>query len=268
MCKEEADFKHDQSRARRACTLELCTAILRHCSQRADAWAVEVQGRTESCCDSVAEDAVYHFSCYALFATQHSLSGHGQCGRPEDGEMRTAFCDLRDWLEGSCELLTLDDLHKHMVEFLNAKGLLDVSDRVYSASHLKSKLQEKYGQHIYFAEVHGRKNVVCFQDLCSFIVSDACYAQQKRDDDSEKKRIIKTVAKLTVAEIRDMKSDLETYRPLCSVENYHSDFLSPLLSTLLNSIVSDRWKSLAVGHCLMQAARPRSVISTTVGSVH
>jgi len=101
LCKEEVDFKQDQSRARRACTLELCTAILRHCSQRADAWAVEVQGRTESCCDSVAEDAVYHFSCYALFATQHSLSGHGQRGRLEDGEMRTAFCDLRDWLEGS-----------------------------------------------------------------------------------------------------------------------------------------------------------------------
>jgi len=148
-----------------------------------------------------------------------------------------------------------------MVEFLNAKGLPDVSDPVYSASHLKSKLQEKYGQHIYFAGVHGRKNVVCFQDLCSFIVSDAWYAQQKRDDDSEKKRIIKTVAKLTVAEIRDMKSDLETYRPLCSVENYHSDFLSPLLSTFLNSIVSDRRKSVAVGHCLMQAARPRSVLS-------
>jgi len=101
LCKEEADFKHDQSRARRACTLELCTAILRHCSQRADAWAVEVQGRMESCCDLVAEEAVYHSSCYALFATQHSLSGHGQRGRPEDGEMRTAFCDLRDWLEGS-----------------------------------------------------------------------------------------------------------------------------------------------------------------------
>ena len=155
LCKDDVDFERDQNRARRVGTLELRTAILHHCSERADTWAIEVQGRMESCCDLVAEEAVYHCTCYAVFTSQRSLNGQGQHGRPEDAEMQKAFDELCDLVEDSCELLTLDDLRQH--DFLTTEGIPEASAQVYSTKHLKAKLLEKYGDHIYFAEVCGRK---------------------------------------------------------------------------------------------------------------
>jgi len=94
LCKEHVDFDRDPNRVRRVDTLELQAAVLHHCFERADKWAVEVQGRMESCCDLVAEEAVYHCTCYAVFTSHRSLSGQGQRGRPEDVEMRKAFDEL------------------------------------------------------------------------------------------------------------------------------------------------------------------------------
>lgn len=162
-CKETVAFETDSSTAksaRRAGTLELRSSVLRHCMDRADDWAIEVRGRLEACCDLVAEEAVYHCTCYALFTTKRNLSAQRRPGRPEDVKLSKAFDDLCEWLEGSCELLTLDDLRQYMLQYFTDTGLVHMSDAAYSTKHLKLKLQERYGQHIYFAEMRGRKNVV------------------------------------------------------------------------------------------------------------
>jgi len=57
----------------------------------------------------VADEAVHHCTCYALFTSHQSLIGQGQRRRPEDVEIRKAFDELCEWAEDSCELLTLDD---------------------------------------------------------------------------------------------------------------------------------------------------------------
>jgi len=46
---------------------------------------------------------------------------------------------------------------------------------------------KKYGKHTFFVEVLGRKNGVCFQDFCSYLVSDAWYCSDDDDDTSSEK---------------------------------------------------------------------------------
>jgi len=41
---------------------------------------------------------------------------------------------------------------------------------------------KKCGKHMFFAEVLGRKNVVCFRDFCNHLVSDAWYCFDDDDD--------------------------------------------------------------------------------------
>ena len=45
-------------------TLEIRENTLEQCKLRGDAWALEVQSRLMTCCDLVAEEAIYHKSCH------------------------------------------------------------------------------------------------------------------------------------------------------------------------------------------------------------
>jgi len=69
--------------------------------------------------------------------------------------MLNAFNSLCDWLECSCEkeLFTLANIQK-------------------------CKLVDHYGDHIVFTEISGKKNTVCFQDICSYVVSEKWHCDQ------------------------------------------------------------------------------------------
>ena len=62
---------------------------------------------------------------------------------------------------------------------------------------------------IYFLEVRGRKNVICFKEMCSFIVSDKWYSERNSDINDDSDRIVKAATKLIAAEIRDIESNME-----------------------------------------------------------
>jgi len=132
---------------------------------------------------------------------------------------------------------------------------------VYSSKHLKLKLQERYGEHIYFAEIRGRKNVVCFRDLCSFIISNEWLSQQTKNDDSDKVHFVKSAAKIILAEVREMQCDMDSYPNIECEDSYQSSFLPPLLQTFLSYVTSNPLKRSALGQCLIQAARPRTMLA-------
>jgi len=79
-------------------TLEIRASILNCCAGRADDWTLQVQGRLNrpTCCDLVAEEAMYLRNCFALFVTsrkpflektsQTSLSADRK-GRPTDDQI-------------------------------------------------------------------------------------------------------------------------------------------------------------------------------------
>jgi hypothetical protein len=82
---------------------------------------------------------------------------------------------------------------------------------VYSTKRLKQKLIDKYGDHVYFAEVCGRRNVVCFKDLTSYIVNQKWYSDTGVDSCAKTEKIVKTATKLIIAQIREIPFDKEHY---------------------------------------------------------
>ncbi len=78
--------------------------------------------------------------------------------------MLYCFQMLCQWLESEAdaELYTLTELHAKMVEF--SGGL-----EVYTLKRLKQKLYEHYEDFIFFAEVEGRGNVLCFRNMAKYV---------------------------------------------------------------------------------------------------
>ena len=69
----------------------------------------------------------------------------------------------------------------------------DGSD-VYTNKRLKQKLQEHYQEHIFFANVEGRENVICFRNMAKFIINEKWQSSRKSKED-EAECIITTAAK-------------------------------------------------------------------------
>ena len=113
--------------------------------------------------DLHAADAVYHHNCYRNFSRQQ-LSGEGSCnrraGRPIAQSVSDAFESVCELLERSdCELYSISDLVDKMACVCNEP------DKVYTTTHMKRKLQARFGEDIFFADIDGRHNVVCFKNV-------------------------------------------------------------------------------------------------------
>ena len=124
-----------------------------------------------TCCDLVAEEAVYHKNCHRNFYRANVQST--SCGRPVDSMKSETFEKICGRLElNDCELLTLQDVSN------KAKVLLPDNDEVYSEKWLKQKLIQWYGDHIQFNEVRGRRNVICWKEMASYIVNEKWREEQ------------------------------------------------------------------------------------------
>ena len=107
-----------------------------------------------------------------------------------------------EWLEkdGDCDLYILQELFAKMEE-LNSENA-----STYSGKSLRSKLKEKYWDHIYFTNLPGRPNIVCFRDMASYILYES-----KRKTGEMKEFIITAAAKLIKAELRDLDKMNKVY---------------------------------------------------------
>ena len=243
-------------------TLPFREKLLECCDKRGDSWAAEVQNRLHGCIDLVAAEAVYHVNCYSRFMllkdqSSASTDKKGQ-GRPEDQKMMQCFEMLCHWMEseGDADFYTLAELHAKMTEFSG-------ESEVYSIKRLKQKLEEHYKEFIFFAEVEGRSNVVCFRNMAKYIINDKWYSEKKEDIDDEAKRIVTAAAKIIKAEIRERKYDSNSYPTTDDIANdvRNKKWIPHHLQTLLSIIVPSELKQTSIGHCILQAARPRSVIT-------
>jgi len=138
----------------------LLLLLLLQCAERSEDWALEVQGRMHSCNDLIAEEAVYHKVCHSRFMNNLPCSvSDSSRGRPELTSAMAAFEQMCYRLETTCEqnMYTLEELHNMMSDFCADYA----KSELYSVKHVKRLLQERYGDSIVFAEVNGRRNVVC-----------------------------------------------------------------------------------------------------------
>ena len=172
------------------------------CLLRNDSWGIEVLGRMNTCNDLFSENAVYHANCRTDFFRKVTFAS---AGRPVDVEKDKIFETLCEWLEmNECELVTIEDL------ITKAMLISNDSNHVYSGKRIKQKLQERYGEHIQFAEVCGRKNVVCWREMAHYIINEEWYKNRKENFCDENNRIIVTAAKLLKAAIRESEYTMDS----------------------------------------------------------
>jgi len=156
------------------------------CAKRMDAWALEVQGRLHSCHDFVAADAMYHQECSVHFRLGRNKSDlelsclldreKAKSGKPKRCCMNESFLEMCEWLEAPIdnELRTLIELRERMVER-------------FSCRQLKRDLKANHGEHIFFAEVNGRRNVVSLRDMASFLLNEKWYSDRMCSVEDESK---------------------------------------------------------------------------------
>ena len=171
------DRHQERSDIHVASTLELYDSILDVCAKRMDAWSLEVQGRLQSCHDFVAADAVYHQECSVHFRLGRNKSEldlsclsdreKGKAGKSKTCCMSESFLEMCVSLENAMdnELWILIELREHMVERFR-------QETVYSQRQLKDELKVKHGEHIFFAQVNGRRNILCLRDMASSLLND------------------------------------------------------------------------------------------------
>ena len=130
----------------------------------------EVFGRLTGCNDMVAQKVVYHSTYMVKFSKK---TASGKVGYPINEGKVFSFEMLCEWLEkdGDCELYTLQELFAKMEE-LNSRNA-----STYSERSPQSKLKEKYRDRIYFTNLPGRPNIVCFREMASCIL----YEQKKQE---------------------------------------------------------------------------------------
>jgi len=268
LCGEQLhiDPRHpERSDGRQAQTLEIHQSVMTKCLERNDQWALEVRGRLETCNDLPAVEAVYHKGCHRDF-----FQGRVRCQdttttdevrsilNTKRTSMKDAFDRTCDWLENSAdELYTVPELHAKMVEF--AGGV----EGSYSLRHFQSLLQERYGETLVISDVRGRQNVVCFRNLAKRIIHDKWYDEREKTVESESQRIVIAAARLIKASILEASYSVDEYPPNSTLKDPEllKECVPELVKIFMEKLVNDELKQVAIGHSLMQAVRPRSVIA-------
>jgi len=138
---------------------------------------------------------------------------------------RRVFNKLCEWLESSEKLLTLTELTQTAQTFATS------DTQIYSEKWLKHKLTKRYGDHVFFAEVSSRRNVVCFRNMASYIINDKWYADRLSNMYDKAKRVVVATDKLVRSEIREANYRTDTYLSRSSISSLHraTQWLTQLL---------------------------------------
>ena len=95
------------------------------------------------------------------------------------------------------------------------------------------------------------------------MINDQWYADRSADPESEMERIVLSAAKIIKAKIKEQEYDMEKYpsdEQIGSLEKGRS-WLPKLLLDFLKTLIKSDTKQVSIGQCIVQAARPRSVIA-------
>ena len=232
--------------------MPILNTLLKQCETRDDAWGREVFARLSTCNDLVAEEAVYHTSCMTKFRL--IINTGNKRGRPADVSMMENFKKICIWLEedADCDLFTLQEMHDKMVE-------LSEDTPCYTIKSLKRKLLDHYGDHIFFGELPGRPNLVCFKDMTWFIMEDFKKKNHQTPND-----IIAAAAKIIKCDIRELPCNKTEYPIIDRMSdiNYAKKWVPESLLNFLRHLISSELKQVSIGQCIAQNSRSRSMIAS------
>lgn len=113
---------------------------------------------------------------------------------------------------------------------------------------------------MFFADIKGKQNVLCFRNMAKYIVNNIWSSNKMESSEEEAMRIVKTAAKIIIAEIAEMVYDVDFYPTDDVVKSMEQgrDFLPVYLLVLMNILLPCPVKQISIGQCIVKAARPRS----------
>ena len=76
---------------------------------------------------------------------------------------------------------------------------------------------------MYFLEIDGRPNMVCFRTTTSSIINEKWYNDRKTKVEDEAERIVETAAKIILSEIRAIEHNIEKYPSIEEISNLYED---------------------------------------------
>ena len=249
-------------------------SILSHCKQRNDDWAFTVEGRIEYFArDLHAADCLYHRSCAIHFRTirdipiQHRTNHpiprkQTKIGRPKDSDQDQAFIRMCSFFEEyDEEQLTISCLANKMKEYLKEQDSV-----AYGHQYLKSKLLKHYGESIFIAEGEGLNDIITFREKTNEILRDYFSMPKMNNEESQKRLIIETAARLIKSDIKSKNSANTDEYPKTSDLELESalEYVPMSLHYFLQQILvgkDTRRKVASIGHSIVQAVRPRVVIA-------
>lgn len=210
LCGDECliDEKHpSRKKWHQASTLEMRETTLDMSEKRLnsnpnDEWALKVKARINDCIDFVAAETRYHHNCQLRYWMGKPLKEEGEKvptlkGRRVNDEMKNFLLKTCDWLEDEASIHTLQ-------EFMSKFKEVAQKNDVYDPKHVKTLLNDVYGDHIFFCEEPGKGNLIYFRNMADYIINSK-YKERNDSPEDKKERIIKTAANLIKAEIREKK---------------------------------------------------------------
>lgn len=143
----------------------------------------------------------------------HEVHNPSKKGRPQDKSRSDAFLEVATYLEqNDDEQIAIGDLVIKMKQYLEEDTDSDDNHEPYTTNHMKIKLIEKFGDQIIIAEINSKPDVVTFKPKASNILNAFMNTSKKGNDiDEDKVRLVQTAAKLTKADIKDIKIHRNTY---------------------------------------------------------
>ena len=264
--------------------------VLQHCNNRDDMWGDEVRHRVLNCHNIVMMKARYHQRCRNSFMlsvdnspvvnlnstfidksidTDRDKSGRFSSskrianvssiegkGRPMNNLKRHEFEQLCDWMENEIELTTLAEAHKKMLDLAG-------NSEVYTRKWLKKSLETKYGEEIFFAEIGGKSNVICFKNMAKRIVADMWHNEKGENIDDECERIITAAAKLIRSAIKSARFDCSEYPSEEDIKNLEKgkNWLPSSLKSFMQSLLPEvPLNQISFGQAIVHSLRPRSSV--------
>ena len=155
--------------------------------------AEQVERRVLDCLDLVAAEGRYHKICLDKF---YLSTGINQVtpGRPLESESLKHLNLVYEWLEGEAELYSLSEIFDKMTDIANGGN-------VYGKKWQKLKL--RYEDNIFFSEIYGKSDVICFRHNASYLINEAWYSRKRSTPEEEAEEIIRMTGKLILGNIRE-----------------------------------------------------------------
>ena len=117
-----------------------------------------------------------------------------------------------------------------------------------------------FGDQVFYSDVNGKSNVVCFRNMANTITNGKWYEDKNSNIDDEAKRIVTTTAKLIKSQIKEKNCSTDFYP---STEEI-SDLKGPMpsyLNLFMETLFPCERKQSSISQCILKAVKPRSIIT-------